>query len=306
MLDQINSAFENLAGNFSLTNLLYIVLALVVARVVLWLFAKLLRRMGKKGRIPMDDGRRLALVQIAKYFLYVITVIIVLTNLGLDLNLLIASSAALFVGIGLAMQHTFDDVVSGIIILFEGTIEVGDMIYVDSLKLEGTVKEIRLRSTVLETLDSVSVIVPNSSFTSTNVVNWNFNDKETRFRLQVGVAYGTNIQLVRKTMKGVAETHGLVLKTPEPKVRFLDFGDSALIFELLFWVASTQDFEEIKSDLRFMIESDFRKAEIQIPFPQRDLHVVSDFRHKPKLQELAEEGALQEGKNVLVKKKNEA
>ena len=135
--------------------------------------------------------------------------------------------------------------------------------------------DIRLRSTIVETLDGVAVIVPNSKFTSTNVVNWSFSNEDTRFHLKVGVAYGSDLNLVRKVLKEGAGAHQLVLKSPPPKVRFVDFGESSLDFELLFWTRQPMMYEDILSDLRFKIDSDFRKNQIQIPFPQRDLHMKS-------------------------------
>ena len=200
-----------------------------------------------------------------------------------------ASSAALFVGIGLALQNVFSDIASGIFILFEGTIEVGDMVVVNSLSLEGKVIEIRLRTSIIEPLDSVSVIVPNSKFTTTNVVNWSFNDKETRFRLNVGVAYGSNTQLVRKVLRESAAAHNKVLKNPAPKVRFIDFGESSLDFELLLWLNmnTIQEYEDILSDLRFKIDAEFRRYDITIPFPQRDIHIITqpDVPHKADQEE---------------------
>ncbi|MEL6133706.1 MAG: mechanosensitive ion channel domain-containing protein [Bacteroidota bacterium] len=249
-------------------------LIVILTRFVLWYTHRLLIQKPQTLK-SVDRGRRMALFQIIKYVLYVLATLLILSSLQINLNVIVASSAALFVGVGLALQNVFSDIASGIFILFEGTIEVGDMVVVNSLDLEGKVIEIRLRTSIIETLDSVSVIVPNSKFTTTNVVNWSFNDKETRFRLKLGVAYGSNTQLVRKVLKECAGAHNKVLKNPPPRVRFIDFGESSLDFELLFWLHEVHEYEDIMSDLRFKIDAEFRRHHITIPFPQRDIHVIS-------------------------------
>lgn len=272
-------------------NLVIIIGIVLGTRIALWYIERLFLKLGQSKRIPLDQGRRTAIFQIFKYIVYVIVLLLILTNIGINLNWLIASSAALFVGLGLALQQTFADFTSGIIILFDGTIEVGDMVVVDSLQLEGKVREIRLRTTIVETLDSITVVVPNSTIASTHVVNWDYNDRETRFRINVGVAYGSDTQLVRKVLKSCAASHGLVLKSPEPRVRFVDFGESSLDFELLIWVSRVSEYLNIMSDIRFKIDAEFRRYGIEIPFPQRDIHIRSDFREKPLVVENGEEDA---------------
>ena len=270
--------YKDQSSQVKVINILVVLLIFAGARLGIWYFHRLFVRMGESKRIPLDQGRRMAVYQIFKYVIYSITLILILTNLHINLDLVIASSAALFLGVGLAMQHTFEDIVSGMIILFEGTVEVGDMVVVDNLNLEGKVMEIRLRTSIVETLDSVSVIVPNSKFIRSNVVNWSFNNRETRFHVRVLVAYGSDVQVVRKVMRACATSHGLVLKHPEPRVRFTDFGESGLRFELLFWTIRAYEYLDIMSDLRFKIDAEFRRHGVRIPFPQRDLHIVSDFR----------------------------
>ncbi|MEM7372926.1 MAG: mechanosensitive ion channel domain-containing protein [Bacteroidota bacterium] len=260
-------------------NLLSLVLTIILARIGLNYFHKWFVNLGKTKRIPLDQGRRLAIYQIVKYFIIVLVMMLCLTILKVDLSVLWVGTTGLLVVIGLALQQTFNDFFSGLLILFDGTLEVGDTIFIQSLDLEGKVMEIRLRTTIVETLDSQSIIVPNGKITSTNVVNWSFNDQETRFRLAVGVAYGSNVQLVRKILRSCANSHGLVLKSPEPRVRFTSFGESSLDFELLFWTERPLAFEDILSDLRYKIEAEFRRYDVQIPFPQRDIHIRSDYRH---------------------------
>lgn len=260
-------------------DLINIVIVFVLARALVWYFKRWFKRLSEEKKVKVDKGRTFAISQIFSYIIYILAVLLALTSLKIDINLIIASTAGLFVGIGLAMQHSFDDIISGVIILFDGTLELDDMVEITTLNLEGKVMEIKLRTTVIETLDNITVIVPNSKITKTNVVNWTFNDKETRFKVNVGVAYGSDLSLVRKALLASADSHGKVLRKPVPFVRFTDFGTSSLDFELLFWTRDEMDIYNIKSDLRFKIEAEFRRHRISIPFPQQDIHLVSDFRH---------------------------
>lgn len=262
-------------GSISPGKVLVIIAIFFGTRLILWSVSKLFDRIDQSRRMPMDQGRRKAIVQILRYVLYVLAVLIILGITGAEITGLVAGSAALLVGVGFGLQQTFNDIMSGIIILVDGTIEVGDVIEVDSVGLFGKVTEIKLRASLIVTPDSVYVIVPNSKITSSNVINWSHDNQETRFKVRVGVAYGSDVSLVRKVLKEVAQNHGRVLKQPEPKVFFDDFGDSALIFHLLFWTENHFEIEEIRSDIRFMIEAEFRRNHIRIPFPQRDIHVIS-------------------------------
>ena len=200
----------------------------------------------------------------------VLAIILAIESVGIDITWLIGASAALLVGIGMGMQQTFNDIISGIIILFEGTIEVGDVLEID--ELVGTIREIRLRTCKIETRESIVVIVPNSKFVTSNVINWSHNNKTTRFNVEVGVAYGSDVGLVKKVLLECADKHGEVLKKPFAFVRFEGFGESSLDFRLFFWTNRIWEVENIKSDLRFMIDDRFRESGITIPFPQRDVH----------------------------------
>ena len=185
--------------------------------------------------------------------------------------MLLAGSAALLIGIGLGLQEVFKDFVSGIILLFDGTIRVSDIIEVDGVV--GRVQEIRLRASELETRDGIIIIIQNSSFITGNVINWTHNRKLTRFTVVVGVAYGSDIEKVRKVLVQCAMAHDDVVKTPEPTVLFSEFGDSQLTFTLQFYSRSVFKIEFVKSDIRFIIDKAFRENNITIPFPQRDVHM---------------------------------
>ncbi len=225
-------------------------------------------------RRHLDEGRTLAIYQIAKYLIIVITIGVVLEMLGFQLTILLAGSAALLVGVGLGLQQTFNDFVCGIILLFEGTVSVGDIIEVGGIV--GKVDRIDIRTSEISTRDNTVIIVPNSKLVNDNVINWSHNRKETRFNLSVGVAYGSDVQLVKKILESAAQEHLDVTSENPAEARFQDFGDSALIFEILFWSNNMFRIEQIKSDLRFAIDRKFRENGIVIPFPQRDLHVIGN------------------------------
>lgn len=255
--------------------LISIVLIFLGARIALWGLGKALSRSFAKKSI-VDPGRRHALQQIAKYIAYTLALILSLQSLGINLSLLMAGSAALLVGIGFGLQNTFNDFISGIIILFDRSIEVNDVVQVGDLV--GRIQRIGIRATTIDTRDGISVIVPNAKFTQDNVINWSHNHSVTRFNVQVGVAYGSDVALVMREMQVAVEHHPEVVSQPKVRVRFIDFGDSALVFEVLFWTKDSFNVEFTKSDIRVAIDAAFRRAGIQIPFPQRDLHLISDRR----------------------------
>ena len=225
-------------------------------------------------RNELDRGRQYAIMQIIKYVIYTIAVVIAMENIGLRVSILLASSAALLVGLGLGLQQIFNDMVSGIILLFEGSLNVGDV--VDLGGTIGMVEAIGFRTSSVRTRENIIVTVPNSKLVSDKVINWSHHQEVTRFHINVGVAYGSDTQLVKQLLEDCANHHPEVVDTPGPFVHFSEFGDSALIFELYFWSNRFMTIENVKSDLRFAIDSRFRKNHVTIPFPQRDLHLKSD------------------------------
>ena len=254
---------------FSLVSVLFI---LIFARLSVWFLKKLIeRRISVKS--PYREGKRYAVFQIGKYIIYVIALIFIFQTIGLNISFLVTGSAALLVGIGFGLQNTFNDFISGIILLFDGTIEVGDVVEVGGLV--GQIKRIGLRTTTITTRESWGVILPNSKFTTEQVVNWSHTSTPTRFSIDIGVAYGSDIPLVKQALESCVADHKHILTSPAPVVRFVDFGDSALLFEVLFWTHESFLVEFTKSDIRYQIDQEFRKHEIKIPFPQRDLHFIS-------------------------------
>jgi len=177
------------------------------------------------------------------------------------------------VGIGLGLQGIAREFLSGLVLIFERPIQVGDFVEVDELM--GTVERISVRSTEIRTLDDVSIIIPNSRFLEANVINWNHHSSVSRLRIPVGVAYGADTEAVRQVLLNAAKGHPDVVSTPAPKVFFLEFGESSLRFNLLVWIREPRKQFQIRSDLYFKIEALLRDRKIEIPFPQRDLHVRS-------------------------------
>ncbi|MGB0916156.1 MAG: mechanosensitive ion channel family protein [Flavobacteriales bacterium] len=219
----------------------------------------------------LERGRRFSVFKLFQYVLWILVFLLTLEGLGFQITLLLAGSAALLVGIGLGLQEVFKDFVSGIILLFDGTIRVSDVIEVEGVV--GRVQEIRLRASELETREGIVLIIPNSRFITGNVINWTHNRKLTRFTVVVGVAYGSDIEKVRDVLIQCATENDEVVKTPEPFVFFSDFAESQLTFTLQFYSRSIFKIEFVKSDIRFAIDKAFRENGITIPFPQRDVHI---------------------------------
>ncbi|MEL6276372.1 MAG: mechanosensitive ion channel domain-containing protein, partial [Bacteroidota bacterium] len=221
-------------------------------------------------RAEVDQGSQYALNRLLTYLAYFIGVILMLQTAGFNLVALWTGAAALLVGIGIGLQQTFNDLICGIIILFEQTVKVGDIVDMGGQDRVGTVRKIGTRTSQVETRDGILVYVPNSKLIGESVVNWSQTERKVRFHISVGVAYGSDTDRVKTILLEVAEKHQRIMKLPKPVVRFVDFGSSSLDFELVFWSRDFLRIEDVKSDLRFAIDRAFREKGIEIPFPQRD------------------------------------
>ena len=224
----------------------------------------------------MGQGARDALVTIMGYILFLIAIMAGLSAAGFDFGNIAIIAGALSVGIGFGLQNIVNNFVSGLILLFERPIRKGDWIEVGGT--EGYVKDIHIRSTIIQTFDRSDVIVPNSELISNQVTNWVLSSKTGRAIVPVGVAYGTDTDKVREILLAIAEENDQVSKSammPKPVVLFREFGDSSLNFELRVFLHNVDSRLGIVSDLNFAIDKAFREAGIEIPFPQRDLHVKS-------------------------------
>jgi small-conductance mechanosensitive channel len=206
-----------------------------------------------------------------RYGLLLLGVIVVLQLAGINLSSLALLGGVLGVGIGFGLQSIANNFISGLLISLERPVRPGDFVSIGPL--QGTVDRVGGRSTVIRTLDRVSIIVPNSKLLETEVVNWTYGDPVTRLHVPVGVAYGSDLERVRGALLEAARTHPEVLTHPRPEVRFGGFGDNALNFELLVWSADPPGQAQLRSDLYYQIEANLRRAGIEVPFPQRTLHL---------------------------------
>jgi len=206
---------------------------------------------------------------LVSYIVYIVAIIAAIDNLGIKMTIFWGGAAALLVGIGLGLQEVFKDLTSGIILLFERTVEIGDIIEISGTV--GMVRKIGLRTSLVQTRDNIMLLVPNSKLVSENVINWSHTDSKARFSVSVGVAYGSDTELVRSILLEAARRNKRILDYPKPSVRFVEFGDSSLDFKILFWSKSMMVIENVKSELRFTIDFLFRENKVTIPFPQRDV-----------------------------------
>jgi small-conductance mechanosensitive channel len=247
---------------------LVLVLALnILARRLL--VSRLLRR------THLDPGLQFAITRISGYVFVTLGFYVALVVSGIDLSSLAVIAGALGVGIGFGLQNIVSNFVSGLILLAERPITLGDRIEVAGVA--GQVTKISLRSTTVVTNDNISVIVPNSDLITHPITNWSYGDPKVQIRIPIGVAYGTDVERLRVVLLEVAAENSSVLKTPAPSVLFADFGDSALNFELAVW---TQDMahapRRFRSAINFAIERKLRENRIEIPFPQRVVHLITE------------------------------
>jgi small-conductance mechanosensitive channel len=257
----------------SIFSILIILIILLVIRLFMHGFKLFIKRQFSSKNIS-DRGKEYTIVKLTKYVVYVIGIYICMDVVGINIGLILGASAALLVGVGLGLQNVFNDIVSGFILLFEGTFKVGDVIEFDNTVAK--VDQIDIRTSKITTRDGTTIIVPNSQLVNDHIINWSHGNQETRFSITVGVAYGSDTILVRDLLIECAKSNPDVLAKKQVIVRFQDFGDSALQFELFFWAINTWAVENLRSELRFAIDKAFREHKVSIPFPQRDLHIQSD------------------------------
>jgi small-conductance mechanosensitive channel len=246
--------------------LLFLLLLFLAKKIRFWLANRILVRSN------LDPGVAESVGAIARYLVIVIGFFVILQTAGIDLTALSILAGAVGIGVGFGLQNIANNFISGLIILFERPIKAGDRIEVG--EVEGEVISIGARATTVVTNDNISVIVPNSSFISQDVVNWSYTDRKVRFKIGVSVAYGSDPRLVERLLLEVARENRDVLEEPEPGVRFLEFGDNGLQFELRAWSSSLLHRKgKLTSDLNFGIHEKFAAHGLEFPFPQRDIHV---------------------------------
>ncbi|UBF27918.1 mechanosensitive ion channel [Kovacikia minuta CCNUW1] len=248
------------------------ILKLLLALIVVATFTSVCKRLLRDYllvRLRFKQGNREVISTLISYCLGALGFLIVLTVNGLNIMSLAVVLGGLGVGIGFGFQELTRNVVSGLALLLEGKLQVGD--YVEFDGLSGYIKEIGVRSTVIQTFDGGDVVVPNSKLVGSEVLNWSYKNYTGKIRLTIGVAYSSEPILVTETLLNSAYMEPAVLYEPPPKVIFKGFGDSSLEFELWVWVSRIDEGISVKSSLNYIIDSNFRQAGIQIPFPQREL-----------------------------------
>ena len=252
-------------------------LLLIFSFFLLFFFAGMIRKVLVNKIFPrykIDVGVGQAIATIVKYTLIVIGVVIIFQTSGIDLSALGILMGALGVGIGFGLQHITNNFISGIIILFERPVKVGDRVEIDGLA--GNIVKISARATTILTNDNIAVIVPNSDFINKQVINWSHNDKKVRISFPVGVSYKEDPERIRKILLSVVDDNPGVMKEPRPYIRFDQFGDSSLNFNVMIWTSDYIDRPSaLKSELYYAVFKAFREHNVEIPFPQRDIHIKS-------------------------------
>ena len=271
-IELLNYNFTIGSATFTPKTILIVILVFLLTSFMLKILRKIIfRTLAKDTRIKFKS-----IFSFINYFIYIVVILIVLQNIGVDVTAIFAASAALLVGVGLALQTFIQDIISGIFILIDKSVLVGDIIQVDGQI--GQVENIKLRTTRAVTRENKVLIIPNHKFLTSILFNWTENGIITKEIVEIGVAYKSNPKQIKSLLLEIAKSHEKVLSNPAPSVLFDDFGESALIFQLYVSVDSSFSANLVKSDLRFTIFQVFEKEGIEIPFPQRSL----TFTNSPK------------------------
>jgi small-conductance mechanosensitive channel len=250
-----------------------LLLLLVLTFVATSFILKWLRYLFTRKMEVDDKNKFISVFKFIRYVAFLVVIVLTMSAAGINITILLTASAALFVGLGLALQELFQDVIGGIFIIVDKSLSVGDIIEVDGKV--GKVFEIKLRTTRCITRDDKVIIIPNHKFISETIYNYTQNHKTTRETVKVGVAYGSDVTLVTKLLEEAVVGQKGILKNPKPFVLFEDFGDSALLFAVNFYIGDSFSDPRIKSAIRYKIDAKFREYNISIPFPQRDVHIKS-------------------------------
>ncbi len=258
--------------SFSLWNLVLFIISIWLA-VIVARFVRFILEGDVLPRLNLARGVPGAISAISSYLIVGFGILVAIMGSGIDLNSFALIAGALGVGIGFGLQDIVKNFISGLILIFEHPIQVGDAVQVD--ELSGRVMHIGIRSSTVKTWDGAEVIVPNGNLISNKLINWTLSDQRRRIDIKVGVAYGSDVNLVMETLLDCAKLNDKILTAPAPYVLFNDFGESSLDFELRCWTADFGSWVEIRSNIRVAIDKAFKEKKIEIPFPQRDLHLKS-------------------------------
>lgn len=259
-------------SNFSITTevIIKIIFIFIITKILLWIITRTLLRVKKVRNERKEDIY--IINKIISYVIWLFSILFILNTLGVKITALLTGSAALLVGIGLGLQQTFNDFISGVILLFEGKTMVGDVLEVEGRLM--TLTNIGLRTTEGIDRDGIAIIIPNSKIVTDKVINWSHQeDKKVRFNIEVGVAYGSNVDLVIKLLEESAQEHPQVTNKDLIEARLINFGDSSLDFKLFFFSKTIFRIGKIESDIRRTINKKFNDHHITIPFPQMDVQI---------------------------------
>ena len=253
--------------SISVKGLIFIIFALILSTFLL----KLVRKVSTRNMPKNDQLKFVGVFSYLKWFVYLVIFLVGMHTSGVNVTAVFAASAALLIGVGLALQTLFQDIISGIFILVDQSVHVGDIIELEGKV--GRVLDIRLRTTRAVTVDNKVLVIPNHLYLTNILFNWTENGTETREFVDVGVAYGSDVELVKSILLDIAKAQSTVLKSPAPMVLFTDFADSSLNFRVAFTLIDSFDVRFTQSNIRFEIDKAFKQNKIVIPFPQRDVHV---------------------------------
>jgi len=225
------------------------------------------------ARFHVEEGIQYNLERIIRYSLGIVGAIVAFQFIGIDLSGLAVIFGLLSVGIGFGLQNITSNFIAGLILLLERPIAVGDRVLVGDT--EGDVVDINMRSTTIRSLDNIAIIVPNSDFIANPVTNWSYGDRKVRLNIGVGVSYDSDLDTVLRSIREVADEHKYVLADPEPAVHFVSFGDSSWNLVLRCWISDPKIHRTVTSEINCALVRKFHENGIEIPFPQRDLHLRS-------------------------------
>jgi small-conductance mechanosensitive channel len=264
--------FEINRQPITVSNLIMFVLVISVFAILSRIIRSILR--GQVfPRLSIEEGTRYTLLRVTHYLIIVIGALVAFQFIGIDLTGLAVIFGLLSVGIGFGLQNVTSNFVAGLILLFERPIKVGDRITVGHT--EGDVAEINIRSTTISSLSNIAIIVPNSEFVSSTVINWTYGDQKIRLEIDVGVSYSSDLDTVLRCLREVAEENPEVLTNPGPEVLHTGFGESSWNMRLRAWIGNPKRHPQVRSALNCAIVRKFRENGVEIPFPQRDVHVRS-------------------------------
>ena len=256
----------------TISHLMVAIIAVLLSLVVSQIIRSSLRNQVFK-KMKIDEGLEYTLLRLIHFLILFIGIYIGLNTVNVPLGAILGLFAVIGVGIGFGLQNLTSNFISGIILLLERPVKVGDRLEISGVW--GDVKHVNLRTTLIETPDGISVIVPNSKLLENEVINYSYGNPKIRLKVPVGIAYGSDCQKAAEVLVQVALDNKRVLSEPKPKAWFNEFGDSSLNFMLLFWIPNAVEKYDVISEINYAIDAGFRKNGIEIPFPQRDLHLRS-------------------------------